>query len=117
MEPEVRDTDQVRYVSGGVGKQERQALDALASSPDGDFDTRIHLSANSGHYLGDAQVEIRDTSGHTVLDTQTEGPLLLVDLPAGTYTVEARNGNRTQGTEIEVAQGGDTTPVYLTWAI
>ncbi|MFI2810279.1 hypothetical protein [Microbulbifer sp. M83] len=115
--PEVLQEDGVRYVSGGIGKQERQALDALGNTLDEEFDARIHLSANSGHYLGSARVEIRDSSGRTVLDTQTAGPQLLVDLPAGTYTIEARNGDRPQGARIEVGQNGGIEPVYLTWAI
>ncbi|SDK27183.1 hypothetical protein [Microbulbifer yueqingensis] len=115
--PGVHERGEVRYVSGGIGEQERRALDALAASMDEDFDTKIHLSAASGHYLADAHVRIIDEQGRTLVDTQTEGPLMLVDLPEGRYTVEARNGSATQGTTIEVSPRDGVKPLYLAWTI
>jgi hypothetical protein len=113
--PGVHERGEVRFVSGGIGEQERRALDALATSMDEGFDAKIHLSAASGHYLADAQVRIIDEQGRTLVDTQTEGPLMLVDLPEGRYTVEARDGSRAQGATLEVTPGDGLKPLYLAW--
>lgn len=115
--PEVQEQGDLRYVSGGIGEQERRAMHALATSMDEDFDAKIHLGTVSGHYLADARVRITDERGRTVIDTQTEGPLMLVDLPAGRYTVEARHGDQVEGTVLEVEPQASVQPVYLAWTI
>ena len=46
-------------------------------------------------FVANADVNIQDSSGREVLKIRTEGPLLLVKLPSGRYTVDAQwNGVR-----------------------
>ncbi len=74
------------FVSGGVGLDEREVLAQLRN----DYSLRVATAARgSGAYLAAAQVTIRDAAGHRVLEERLAGPILLVDLPAGRYTVEA----------------------------
>ena len=83
----------IAYVSGGIGEDEAQAMKQAAAS----YPLTLELAAPSGgphdEYVSDAKVEIRDRQGNAILSTRTEGPLVLIRLPSGTYTVDvAWNG-------------------------
>jgi hypothetical protein len=76
------------FESGGASESE---LNDLASRA-GDYNFKLVLAAQgSGAYLADVDVSIRSLPSHQeVLDTRTEGPWLLAQLPAGRYEVQAR---------------------------
>lgn len=76
----------IQYVSGGVGTDERQAIEALANQ----FSLRLMFALqDGGQYLADVQVSIREVEGHMTLDARSEGPLFFAQLPPGHYRVEA----------------------------
>lgn len=73
-------------VSGGVGdleqsklKEERNQYTLWA----------ITAARGSGAYLSDVRVEIADRAGQTVYSGTLDGPWLMVDLPRGSYIVQA----------------------------
>ena len=74
-----------QYVSGGVGDESMQRMTALAK----DFNLQLLFAATAGNYLADVAVSIRDARGAVVLETSTDGPLLLARLPAGRYEFAA----------------------------
>ncbi len=78
----------VSYLSGGIGSDEAQAMRDAAA----DYPLTLELAAAGGgprdEYISDARVRIRDSQGSEVLETRTDGPFLLVRLPAGTYDVD-----------------------------
>ena len=76
----------IRYVSGGVGVEEREALRAM----DQDFNVQLIFATPRGDYLANVGVVMQDSTGFTVLDTVSQGPWFFAQLPAGTYTVTAR---------------------------
>ena len=81
------------YVSGGVSLGEREALDARRAN----FSLWVATAAKaSGSYLADVSVTITDDAGNPVLETQLDGPWLLVNLKHGRYTVEARFDSKIQ---------------------
>lgn len=73
--------DAVRVVSGGVGGDERAAIEAQQA----DYSLKIILIGKGGMYLSDVAVSIHDASGAEVVNHTAEGPFVLADLPAGTY--------------------------------
>ncbi len=75
----------VSYVSGGVGTDSIERLNALAR----DFNLKLVFALSSGSYVSDVKVVIADAAGKTVLDTTSEGPWLLTRLPAGNYQIVA----------------------------
>jgi hypothetical protein len=57
------------------------------------------VAAAPAPYVSDALVDIRDAHGRDVLSARSEGPLVLIRLPAGSYTIEAEwNGVRKKRT-------------------
>jgi hypothetical protein len=94
----------ITYVTGGIGSDEAQMLrDESANYP-----LTLELAAAAGgprdEYISNAEVRIVDSRGSLVLDTRTEGPLMLVRLPAGTYAVDVEwNGLHKQKT-VEIGE-------------
>jgi len=72
-------------VSGGVGDDERLALEAQENQ----YNLKLLFTGERGMYLSDVQVTISDKEKNTVVDTLTDGPILLAKLPAGRYTLNA----------------------------
>jgi hypothetical protein len=91
------------YISGGIGSDEAQAMRAAAA----DYPLTLEFAAAGPErdpYIADARVEIRDLKGNAVLDTTTEGPVLLVRLPSGTYTLNVEwNGAQKRKTVLVAA--------------
>ena len=75
----------VNYVSGGVGEDERHALESLGK----EFNLKLTFALKSGQYLSDVNVRIVDSQGTLVLTATADGPLFYANLAPGTYSVEA----------------------------
>lgn len=78
----------VRYVCGGIGVDESSAMRAgMKTHP-----LSLLFARADGAYLADVGVTITDAAGQPALKIKATGPVCLVDLPAGKYTVEADSG-------------------------
>jgi len=101
----------VSFVSGGVGDEERQALQAMSKR----FDLKLTMALTDGTFISDVGVRILDAHGKAVLDTTSNGPLLYAQLAPGTYTVKCvLNGKQI---ERAVRIGTDTQQhLVFTWA-
>jgi len=108
---QVQTAGAVRYVSGGVGADERDRLIAIGRTDN----LRLSFARSDGDFLGGAEVEIKNHQGKEILDTSTDGPLFFAKLPAGEYTVEATTMGRTLTRRVTVPAQGQA-PVYFTWA-
>ncbi|MEO8738693.1 MAG: hypothetical protein ABI537_03205 [Casimicrobiaceae bacterium] len=94
----------VDYVSGGIGKNEAEAMKRASA----EYALTVELSATEpaptdgppkSYYISGATLGIRDENGNSVLTTTTDGPFLLARLPDGIYTVDAEwNGVRKSAT-------------------
>ncbi|NRR30659.1 carboxypeptidase regulatory-like domain-containing protein [Oxalobacteraceae bacterium] len=77
---------EITYLSGGVGDDERQAMQALRQ----DYNLLLTFATKgSGEYLVDVAVTIRDQSGMAVASFVSQGPLCQVRLAPGSYRVQA----------------------------
>lgn len=84
--PRVHASGGIPYVSGGIGAEERQAMQAQSR----EYNLRLSFShARSGALLADIKVIIHDSEGNRRLEINSEGPLLFLRLPAGRYRLEA----------------------------
>jgi hypothetical protein len=95
----------VTYLSGGIGIDEADLMRQAAT----EYPLTIELATASGGprdaYISDAQVDIHDGNGKPVLSTTAEGPIMLLRLPSGTYTVDV--GWRGTQKRKTVAVGGE----------
>ena len=98
---ESQHADGVRSLQGGVGEAEQQQMKAAAA----DYSLGLTFAADSGAYLADVAVRVLDAKGRAVFDTVVRNPIVLVDLPAGRYTVEATYQGRTQRSSVDLAKG------------
>ncbi|KQM78395.1 hypothetical protein [Xylophilus sp. Leaf220] len=87
--PALQGQGAVRHVCGGIGSDESTAFRAAMK----DHPLSLLFARASGDYLADVQVDVQDAQGKSVLSTKAAGPVCLVDLPKGTYTVHASAGS------------------------
>jgi len=89
------------FVSGGV--TEAEIADLRTKQPF--FSLSLLTAARSGAHLAGVRVRILDGQGTEVLETEMDGPFLLVDLLPGKYQLEAVNEGETQKRTISLREG------------
>lgn len=99
---EVQESGNVRWVTGGVGQQERQQIQTMAK----DFNLSLLFSSTEGHFFGSAKVLITDSANNTVMDSQAKGPYFFVELPEGDYQVAATLFEQTQTKSLSMPATG-----------
>ena len=116
-EPKLQSNGAVQYLSGGIGKEEADALKQQSA----DYALTLEFASartaegdtSPGAYVADVKVEIRDAQGREMLDTTSTGPLLLVRLPPGDYTIVADwNGVRKQHS-VDIPDGARRHVVFM----
>lgn len=107
---EVRQQQGVSFVSGGFGQDERDQLQAMQSR----FNLKLVFAVAAGNYLSDIDVRIMDEQGSTLVETRTDGPILMAKLSAGTYTVAADNKGSGKQRSVDVGGQGITEATF-TW--
>jgi cytochrome c553 len=75
------------FVSGGVSEEERETLSAQRESHSLWIVTALR---KTGEYLSAVRLTVTDAQHKVVFDAALDGPWLLIDLPVGKYSVEAR---------------------------
>jgi uncharacterized protein YigE (DUF2233 family) len=73
----------ISYVSGGVGDESIDRLNAMAR----DFNLKLVFALKSGEYLSDVGVRIADAKGNVLVETTADGPWFFSRLPAGRYQI------------------------------
>lgn len=100
----------IPHRSGGIGQNGVQEMKAAASA----YSAGLTFANPSGAYLANVSVTIKDGQGKELLSTVTQGPMLLVDLPPGNYTVDARFEGRSATRQLSVpAQGHRQAVIHL----
>jgi hypothetical protein len=94
-----------RYVCGGIGSDESKAMRAAMK----EHPLALLFARADGAYLADLQVEIKGADGATALSLRASGPVCLVDIPAGRYTVVATTqGGESKSQAVTVGSGSTT---------
>lgn len=88
----------IDYISGGAGEEDRNAMAAQQSQ----FPFKVVLSAGSGQYVVADRLSVRAPEGE-LLTVRDAGPLVMANLPPGTYTVEATWQGKTERRPVRVA--------------
>jgi len=100
------------YVTGGIGSPEADAMRQAAS----DYSLAMTFAAQTGQFVADVDVAVKNRDGQLVLQANDAGPMLLTNLPAGRYQIEASYQGQTQTRNVTVADAG-TTKVVLQWQV
>ena len=91
------------YATGGVGDEERASLTRRRQ----EFNVWITTAARqSGAYLADVRVKITDAANRQVLETALDGPLILIRLAPGQYTIEASLEQQKQQRAVTIGAQG-----------
>lgn len=97
---EVQQQGDISYISGGIGRDESDALQATQAN----YNLRIMNADRYGHFSGDTRIVISD-SQHNVLLDATSGPLFYANLPKGRYIVEGFSQEQSAKRVITIANG------------
>ena len=101
----------IRYMSGGVGLEERTAMENAASG----YNLELVFSIAAGNYLSRVDVMIEDADGKVILSEQANGPWFFVDLPKGSYEVSAIENGTKRSRNVQV--GGARQRVLFHWKV
>ncbi len=100
----------VAYIAGGVGESGRAEIEAVQAQ----YSLKLVFAYTNGEFLAQVKVVISDAAGKTLVSTDADGPWLLVDLPAGTYKVDATVNGQTKTEQVSVPASGLKT-VNILW--
>lgn len=103
--------DDVTVRSGGIGLEERAALDAERSR----YNLRLAFAESDGDYVADVHVRLARLDGGTLYEGESEGPFLFARLPPGRYRLEAAYDGITQVRTLDVGPAQTQPLVYLRW--
>jgi hypothetical protein len=99
----------IRYMTGGVGTEERAAMEQMAK----DYDSKLVFALITGEYLANVEVIIREPGGKILLEAASDGPLFFVDLPQGLYEITASYKNQRKFRKVKVSEVSNT--VFFHW--
>jgi len=97
-----RDAGGLRFACGGVGAEERDALQAMRRP--GQLEL-LFVSEKRGAYLSAVDVEVAGPGGATTR-FRSEGPTCLVEAPPGDWKVRARVGNVERSRDVKLTARG-----------
>lgn len=102
--PQAKTENGISYMSGGVGEAESSAMKKEARH----YPLSMVFSAKKDNeYLADVHVHIKDKAGKEVLSTVSDGPIMLVKLPAGKYRVAAEVKGKTLHRAVRISAKGE----------
>lgn len=96
---------QVQMISGGVGESEMDSMSAAQK----DYPLKLIFTQPNGEYLANVSVTIRDKDKNIVVDTSSQGPVVLIGLKPGTYTLVSTAAGDSKTQRIVVRTRGLST--------
>lgn len=102
--PTVQHSGDISFCSGGIGDDEIRVMKAEAAKYPLAL-TFIARIDNRDSYTAPEQVVILKSDGTPVLDIKPDGPLLLVDLPAGKYQITAGSAEQSRMQSVQIVRG------------
>lgn len=105
----------VTFVTGGIGDDELQAIEASKA----DYNLHVMSASSTGAFVGDSRVVITRKLGNETEEmlSVVAGPVLYVRLPAGSYTLEAKLGDQSKKQNFSVSKKGAAARVHLGWKV
>ena len=95
-------------VSGGVSVNARDQL--RAQTPP--HNVKMVFALNTGNYVSDVDVQVKNSAGKVVLSDVSNGPWLYAQLPAGSYTATATYNGKAVTQRFSVGSRGVKTAQF-----
>ena len=92
----------IQMTSGGVGEKGMDDITAVQQH----YSLKLVFAKTNGEYQADVGVQISDHKGNTVVNTTAKGPVLLVNLAPGVYTVSASLEGETKTKRVVAHEDG-----------
>lgn len=89
----------IPYLSGGIGDEEREAIDRARNN----YNIKLVLAEASGSYVSDVTLHITTVLGDPIISIPSAGPLVLLQLPPGTYLINAAYEGRNAQKRFDVS--------------
>jgi hypothetical protein len=101
----------VSYMSGGVGDDELEMMQQLASK----FNLKMLFASTKGNYLAGVHITVENKGGQVLLNTDSDGPFLYVLLPKGQCKVVALKDNQPIVKTVHLSEKGNSSLIFR-WA-
>lgn len=113
--PTAKQYGSTTFISGGIGIDECKALQTEACNWSLQLMfSEIQSGSTIGAWVSDVDIKITDKDGYTVLATMTEGPLVLVNLSPGAYTLTANYLGKLAVRPFTIIEGRNQT-ISVSW--
>ncbi|AMM24735.1 hypothetical protein [Variovorax sp. PAMC 28711] len=113
VNPPIRVTHGVEYMSGGIGKDEAELMETVAPrwAASFEFATKDRKGVD---FAADVRVTVRDSGGAAVLDNVISGgPFMVARLEPGDYQIEAQLGGQMLKQPLHVVAGESARATFL----
>lgn len=111
--PEAQTANGIQFVSGGIGLDESGAIKADAKH----WPLHLEFSQIEGQkaeWVAGVNLRIMDSKGNEIFQHEIDGPLALIKLPEGKYSLEATYLSRKVGRQFEI-QSGKSQRLSIFW--
>jgi hypothetical protein len=88
----------VSFTCGGIGETSSKAMLAARK----DYPLSLLFATAAGEYMASVTVTIKDAKGVSVLTVPSTGPICLIKLPDGSYTVDAQATGKSKSQSVAV---------------
>lgn len=94
------------YLNGGIGKEQADRMREMSAQ----YPVRMTFSQHDAtegtdDFVADVRLRVTDHTGRTVVDLASQGPIFLLRLPDGAYTVEAEHQGVVKTRRFDVVAG------------
>lgn len=113
VNPPIRMTHGIEYMSGGIGSDEAKLMETVAPRWPATFEFAIKDHAGA-EFASDVRVTVRDSHGTVLLDNvESAGPFMVARLDPGIYEVEARLRGNTLKQTLQVRPGAPARMAFV----
>ncbi len=103
----------VDYLNGGIGKEQADRMREMSSRYPVQMTFSQHdASMGTDEFVADVHLRVIDRAGRTIVDLPAQGPIFLLRLPDGAYTVEAEHDGAVKSRRFDVVAGRHDTLAF-----
>lgn len=94
----------VDYLNGGIGTEQADRMRAMSADYPVEM-TFAERNQNMNEFVADVHLRVTDDRGNVIVDLPDQGPIFLLQVPPGGYTVEAARRGEVKTQRFDVAPG------------